>query len=187
MWIWMGCDGIVVFVVPCVGVDVSVNLDVQIKCSVEVNWQMCAVVSFFRYTTESVHRWFVFLFGKHWMRFVCNSHLQFKILRNYTSNDFNCFLASSKGHHQLDSCLRCGIFIRTDDGVRQPTHGNTNLYYLLLFQSWQKQLPIWSQQKLLGRQRQRFEVSQNKKGTWYRSCDRCVGCGVRGALSEQVK
>ncbi len=24
--IWMGCDGVVVFVVPCVGVDVSVNL-----------------------------------------------------------------------------------------------------------------------------------------------------------------
>ncbi len=51
----MGCDGVVVFVVPCVGVDVSVNLDVWIKCGVEVNWQMCAVVSFFRYTTESVH------------------------------------------------------------------------------------------------------------------------------------
>jgi hypothetical protein len=55
MWIWMGCDGVIVFVVPCVGVDVSVNLDVRIKCSVEVNWQMCAVVSFFRYTMESVH------------------------------------------------------------------------------------------------------------------------------------
>ncbi len=53
-------------------------------------------------------------------------------------NDFNCFLASSKGHHQLKSCLRCGIFIRTNDGVWQPTHGDTNLYYLLLFQSWQK-------------------------------------------------
>jgi len=78
-------------------------------------------------------------------------------------NDFNCFLASSQGHHQLDSCLRCGIFIRTDDGVQQPTHGDTNLYYLLLFQSWQKQLPIRSQQKRLGRRRQRFEVSQNKK------------------------
>ena len=25
MWIWMGCDGVIVFVVPCVGVDVSVN------------------------------------------------------------------------------------------------------------------------------------------------------------------
>ncbi len=50
----MGCDGVVVFVVPCVGVDFSVNLDVWI-CSVEVNWQMCAGVSFFRYTTESVH------------------------------------------------------------------------------------------------------------------------------------
>ncbi len=53
--IWMGCDGVVVFVVPCVGMDVSVNLDVWIKCGVEVNWQMCAVVSFFRYTTESVN------------------------------------------------------------------------------------------------------------------------------------
>ncbi len=52
----MGCDGVVVFVVPCVGVDVSVNLDVWIKCSVEVNWRMCAFISFFRYTTESVHR-----------------------------------------------------------------------------------------------------------------------------------
>jgi hypothetical protein len=52
----MGCDGVVVFVVPCVGVDVSVNLDVRIKCGVEVNSQMCAVVSFFRYTMESVHR-----------------------------------------------------------------------------------------------------------------------------------
>ncbi len=40
----MGCDGVVVFVVPCVGVDVSVNLDVLIKFSVEVNWRMCAVV-----------------------------------------------------------------------------------------------------------------------------------------------
>ncbi len=56
MWIWMGCDGVVIFVVPCVGVDVSVNLDVWIKCSVEVNLRMCAVVSFFRYTTELVHR-----------------------------------------------------------------------------------------------------------------------------------
>ncbi len=54
--IWMGCDGVIVFVVPCVGVDVSVNLDVQVKCGMEVNWQMCAVVSFFRYTMESVHR-----------------------------------------------------------------------------------------------------------------------------------
>jgi hypothetical protein len=36
----MGCDGVVVFVVPCVGVDVSVNLDVRIKCGVEVNWRM---------------------------------------------------------------------------------------------------------------------------------------------------
>ncbi len=36
--IWMGCDGVIVFVVPCVGMDVSVNLDVQIKCGVEVNW-----------------------------------------------------------------------------------------------------------------------------------------------------
>jgi hypothetical protein len=97
------------------------------------------------------------------MRFVCHSHLQYKILLNFTRNDFNCFLASSKGHHQLDSYLRCGIFIRTDDGVRQPTHGDTNLYYLWLFQSWQKQLPIQSQQKQLGRRRQRFEVSQNKK------------------------
>jgi hypothetical protein len=52
----MECDGVVVFVVPCVGVDVSVNLDVRIKCGVEVNWRMCAIVSFFRYTTESVHR-----------------------------------------------------------------------------------------------------------------------------------
>ncbi len=51
----MGCDGVVVFVVSGVGADVSVNLDVRIKCSMEVNWQMCAVVSFFRYTTESVH------------------------------------------------------------------------------------------------------------------------------------
>jgi hypothetical protein len=51
----MGCDGVVIFVVPCVGVDVSVNLDVRIKCGVEVNWRMCAVASFFRYTTESVH------------------------------------------------------------------------------------------------------------------------------------
>jgi hypothetical protein len=51
----MGCDCVVVFVVPCVGADVSVNLDVRIKCSVEVNWRMCAVVSFFRYPTESVH------------------------------------------------------------------------------------------------------------------------------------
>ncbi len=42
----MGCDGVFVFVVPCVGVDVSVNLDVRIKCSMEVNWRMCAVVSF---------------------------------------------------------------------------------------------------------------------------------------------
>ena len=42
----MGCDGVIVFVVPCVGMDVSVNLDVRIKCSVVVNWQMCAVVSF---------------------------------------------------------------------------------------------------------------------------------------------
>ncbi len=58
----MGCDGNIVFVVPCVGVDVSVNLDVWIKCGVEVNWQMCAVISFFRYTTESVHRWLEFLF-----------------------------------------------------------------------------------------------------------------------------
>ncbi len=121
------------------------------------------------------------------MRFVYNSHPQYKFLQNYTRNDINCFLASSKEHHQLDSCLRCGIFIRTDDGVRQPTHGNTNLYYLWLFQSWQKQLPIRSQQKRLGRRRQRFKVSQNKKGTWYRSCDRCVGCGVGGALSEQVE
>ncbi len=54
--IWMGCDGVIVFVVPCVGVDVSVNLGVWIKCGVEVNWQMCAVVSFFRYTTKLVHR-----------------------------------------------------------------------------------------------------------------------------------
>ncbi len=52
----MGCDGVIVFVVPCVGMDVSVNLDVRIKCSVEVNWRMCAVISFFRFTTESVHR-----------------------------------------------------------------------------------------------------------------------------------
>jgi hypothetical protein len=51
----MGCDGVVVFVVPYVGVDVSVNLDVRIKCSVVVNWRMCAVVSFCIYTTESVH------------------------------------------------------------------------------------------------------------------------------------
>ncbi len=55
MWIWMGCDGVVVFVVPCVDADVSVNLDVRIKCSVKVDWRMCAVISFFRYTTESVH------------------------------------------------------------------------------------------------------------------------------------
>ncbi len=96
------------------------------------------------------------------MRFVCNSHLQYENLQNYTRNDFNCFLASSNGHHQLDSCLRCEIFIRTDHGVQQPTHGNTNLYYLLLFQSLRKQLPIQSQQKRLGRRRQRFEVSQNK-------------------------
>ncbi len=34
----MGCDGIIVFVVPCVGLDVSANLDVWIKCGVEVNW-----------------------------------------------------------------------------------------------------------------------------------------------------
>ncbi len=115
-----------------------------------------------------------------------NSHLQYKILQNYTWNDINCFLASSKGHHQLHSCLRRGIFIRTDNGVRQPTHGNTNLYYLLLFQSWQKQLPIRSQQKQLGCQRQHFKISQ-KKGTWYRSCDRCIGCGVGGALSKQVE
>ncbi len=40
----MGCDGIVVFVVPCVGVDVSVNLDVRIICSVEVNWRMCVTI-----------------------------------------------------------------------------------------------------------------------------------------------
>jgi hypothetical protein len=33
----------------------------------------------------------------------------------------------------------------------------------LLFQSWQKQLPIRSQQKRLGRRRQRFKVSRNKK------------------------
>ncbi len=51
----MGCEGVIVFVVPCVGVDVSVNLDVRIKCSMEVNWRMCAVVSFFRYMTELVH------------------------------------------------------------------------------------------------------------------------------------
>jgi hypothetical protein len=51
----MGCDDVVVFVVLCVGVDVSVNLDVRIKCGMEVNWRMCAVVSFFRYTTELVH------------------------------------------------------------------------------------------------------------------------------------
>ncbi len=51
----MRCDGVIVFVVPCVGMDVSVNLDVRIKCGVEVKLQMCAVVSFFRYTTESVH------------------------------------------------------------------------------------------------------------------------------------
>ncbi len=51
----MGCDDTIIFVVPCVGLDVSVNLDVRIKCGVEVNWQMCAVVSFFRYMTESVH------------------------------------------------------------------------------------------------------------------------------------
>ncbi len=51
----MGCDGVVIFVVPCMGVDFNVNLDVWIKCSLEVNWRMCAVVSFFRYTTESVH------------------------------------------------------------------------------------------------------------------------------------
>ncbi len=31
------------------------------------------------------------------MRIVCNSHLQYKILQNYMRNDFNCFLASSKG------------------------------------------------------------------------------------------
>ncbi len=42
MWIWMGCDGVVVFVVPCVGGDVSVNLDGRIKCSVEVNWRITA-------------------------------------------------------------------------------------------------------------------------------------------------
>ncbi len=59
----MGCDGVVVFVAPCVGVDVSVNLDVWIKCGVEVNWRMCAVVSFFRYMMELVHRWLEFLFG----------------------------------------------------------------------------------------------------------------------------
>ncbi len=40
----MGCDGVVVFVVPCVGADVSVNLDVRIKFSMEVNWQIFAVV-----------------------------------------------------------------------------------------------------------------------------------------------
>ncbi len=51
----MGYDDIVVFVVPYVGVDVSVNLDVRIKCGMEVNRQMCAVISFYRYTTESVH------------------------------------------------------------------------------------------------------------------------------------
>ncbi len=51
----MGCDDVVVFVVPCVGADVSVNLNVRIKCSVEVNWQMCAVISLFRYTMELVH------------------------------------------------------------------------------------------------------------------------------------
>jgi hypothetical protein len=33
----MGRDGVVVFVVPCVSMDVSVNLDVRIKCGVEVN------------------------------------------------------------------------------------------------------------------------------------------------------
>ncbi len=116
------------------------------------------------------------------MRFVCNSHLQYKFLRNHTRNDFNCFLASSNGHHQLNSCLRCGIFIRTDDGVQQPTHGNTNLYYLLLFQSWQKQLPIRSQQKWLGRRRQCFEVSQNKikndvlelRQVRWMWCSRCI-------------
>jgi hypothetical protein len=53
--IWMGCDGVGIFVVPCVGVDVSVDLDVWIKCGMEVDWQMCAVVSFFRYTMKSVH------------------------------------------------------------------------------------------------------------------------------------
>ncbi len=42
----MGCDGVGVFVVSCVGADVSVNLDVRIKCSVEVNWQMCAAYHF---------------------------------------------------------------------------------------------------------------------------------------------
>ncbi len=29
--------------------------------------------------------------------------------------------------------------------------------------------------------------SKQKKGTWYRSCDRCVGCGIGGALSQQVE
>ncbi len=53
---WIGYDGVVIFVVSCVGVDVSVNLDVWIKCGMEVNWKMCAVVLFFRYTMESVHR-----------------------------------------------------------------------------------------------------------------------------------
>ncbi len=51
----MGCDGVDVFVVPCVGVDVSVNLDVRVKCGVEVYWRMYAVISFFRYMTELVH------------------------------------------------------------------------------------------------------------------------------------
>ncbi len=36
--IWMGCDGVVVFVVLCVGVDVSVNLYVWNKCGMKVNW-----------------------------------------------------------------------------------------------------------------------------------------------------
>jgi hypothetical protein len=48
----MGCDGVVVFVVPCVGVDVSVNLDVRIECGVEVNWRMCAVISYNRIGTS---------------------------------------------------------------------------------------------------------------------------------------
>ena len=51
-----GCDGIVLFAVLGVGVDVSGNLDVWVKCDVEVNWQIFGVISYFRCTTESVDR-----------------------------------------------------------------------------------------------------------------------------------
>ncbi len=53
----MGCDGVIVFVVPCVGVDVSVNFKMF---GLNVAWRLIGecvqLYHFFRYTTELVHR-----------------------------------------------------------------------------------------------------------------------------------